>query len=107
MRRREFIILLGGAAAWPLTARAQQPEHMRRVGVLMGYPAGDRQAQAGADALRKGLQDLGWIEGRNVQIDFRWPGPDAEKAHAFAIELIGMNVDVIVPSRRNVLLCAS
>ena len=76
-RPTKWFILLGGAAAWPLTARAQQPEHMRRVGVLMGYPAGDRQAQAGADALRKGLQDLGWIEGRNVQFDFRWPGPDA------------------------------
>jgi putative ABC transport system substrate-binding protein len=49
----------------------------------MGYPDGDKQAQAGADALRKGLQDLGWIEGRNIQIDYRWPGPDAEKARTF------------------------
>src|SRR5262249_22497739 len=57
------------------------------IGVLMGYPEGDKQAQAGADALRNGLQNLGWIKGRNIQIDYRWPGPDAEKARTLAKEL--------------------
>ena len=71
MRRREFITLIGGAAALPLAARAQQPERTRRIGVLMGYPEGDPQAQANVTALRRGLQNLGWIEGRNVQIDYR------------------------------------
>ena len=103
MQRRDFIKVIGGGViAWPLAVHAQQPERVRRVGVLMGYPDGDKQAQAGADALRKGLQDLGWIEGRNIQIDYRWPGPDAEKARTFAKELIGMNVDVIVPSTNQV-----
>ena len=102
MRRREFITLLGGAAAWPLAARAQQPERMRRIGVLMGYPEGDLQAQAGVSALRKGLQNLGWIEGRNIQSDYRWAGPDAEKARTFAKELTGMTPDVIVSSTNQV-----
>jgi len=103
MKRRDFITLVGGAAvAWPFCARAQPTERMRRVGVLMGYPEGDKQALAGVNSLRKGLQDLGWIEGRNIQIDYRWPGPDAEKARTFAKELIGMNVDVIVPSTNQV-----
>ena len=101
MRRRDFIKVIGGGAiAWPLAVRAQQPERMRRIGALMGYPEGDKQAQAGADALRKGLQNLGWIEGRNIQIDYRWPGPDAEKARTFAKELTGMNAEVIVSSTK-------
>ena len=103
MRRREFITLLGGGAvAWPLAVRAQQPERMRRIGVLMGYPEGDLQAQAGVNALRKGLQNLGWIEGRNIQSDYRWAGPDAEKARTFAKELTGMTPDVIVSSTNQV-----
>jgi putative tryptophan/tyrosine transport system substrate-binding protein len=85
MRRREFIGLLGGAAAaWPLAARAKQAERMRRIGVLMGYPEGDVQAQANVTALLQGLQSLGWIEGRNVQIDYRWAGGDPDKARTFA-----------------------
>src|SRR5687767_6489514 len=102
MRRREFIGVVGGAAAWPLAAHAQQSGRMRRVGVLMGFPEGDRQAVAGADALRNGLQNLGWIDGRNVRIEYRWPGPDAEKARLFAKELVAMNVDVIVSSTNRV-----
>ena len=103
MKRREFIKVIGGVLiAWPLAARAQQPERVRRLGVLMGYPEGDKQAQAGANALRTGLQNLGWIEGRNIQIDYRWPGPDAEKARTFAKELIGMSPDVIVSSTNQV-----
>jgi putative tryptophan/tyrosine transport system substrate-binding protein len=81
MRRRDFITLLGGATAtWPLAARAQQGERMWRIGVLMGYPEGDPQAQANVIALRRGLQDLGWMEGRNLQIDYRWAGGDPDKA---------------------------
>ena len=72
MKRREFITLLGGAATWPLAAHAQQPERMQRIGVLMGYPEGDPQASANVTALRQGLHDLGWLEGSNVQIDYRW-----------------------------------
>jgi ABC-type uncharacterized transport system substrate-binding protein len=103
MKRRELITLLGGAAAaWPVVARAQQTERMRRIGVLMGYPEGDPQAQANVTALRRGLQNLGWIEGRNVQIDYRWAGGDPDKARTFATELIGMTPDVIVPSTNQV-----
>ena len=103
MKRRAFITLLGGAAAaWPLAARAQKPERMRRIGVLMGYPKGDLQAQANVTALQQGLQSLGWIEGRNVRIDYRWAGGDPEKARAFAKELIAMTPDVIVPSTNQV-----
>ena len=103
MRRREFITLLGGAVvAWPLAAHAQQPERMRRVGVLMGYPEGDKQAQAGVSALRKGLRNLGWIEGQNIHSDYRWAGPDPEKARTYAKELAGMSPDVIVSSTNQV-----
>lgn len=103
MKRREFITLLSGAAAaWPLMARAQQSERMRRIGVLMGYPGGDPQAQANVTALRQGLENLGWIEGRNVHIDYRWAGADPDKARAFARELVGLAPDVVVPSTNQV-----
>jgi len=92
LRRRDFIILLGGAAAAsPLAARPRPAERMRRIGVLMGYPEGDPQAQANITALLQGLQNLGWIEGRDVQIDYRWAGGDPDKARTFAKELIGLN----------------
>ena len=78
MRRREFISLVGGVAAgWPLTVRAQQGERMRRIGVLMGLAESDPPAQARVGAFRKGLQTLGWTEGRNVRIDIRWAASDA------------------------------
>ncbi len=103
MRRREFIVLVGGAAVgWPLTARAQQPVRVRRIGLLMGYPEGDLQAQANVSALREGLRTLGWIEGRNIRIDYRWAGADADKARTFAKELVGTTPDVIVPSTNQV-----
>jgi ABC-type uncharacterized transport system substrate-binding protein len=92
----------GAATAWSLSARAQQTERMRRIGVLMGYPEGDPQAQANVTALRRGLEHLGWIEGRNVQIDYRWAGGDPDKARTFARELIGMTPNVIVPSTNQV-----
>src|SRR5262245_19648197 len=103
MRRRDFIKgIAGAAAAWPLAARAQQAERMRRIGVLMGYPEGDPQAQANVTALLRGLQNLGWIEGRNVQIDYRWAGGDPDKTRTFAKELIAMMPVVMVPSTNQV-----
>src|SRR5262249_39365654 len=85
LRRRQFITLLGGVAAWPLAAvawplaaRARQSERMRRIGVLMLYPESDPEGQLRATAFRQGLQKLGWVVGRNVQIDFQWGLGDAE-----------------------------
>ena len=99
MRRREFIALIGGAAAaWPLAARAQQSEWMRRIGLLMGYPEGDVEGQASAAAFLRRLDELGWTDGRNILIDIRWAGADPNKARTFAKELVGMGPDVIVPS---------
>ena len=104
MKRREFITLLGGAAVagLPLAARAQQGAPMRRVGVLMPYPEGDAEGQASVAALQRGLQDLGWTEGRNIRFDIRWAGGNPDKARAFAKELIGMTPDVIVPSSNQI-----
>jgi putative tryptophan/tyrosine transport system substrate-binding protein len=103
MQRREFIKLLGGAAAaWPLTARAQQGKPMRRVGVLMPYSEGDAEGQASVTAFQRGLLDLGWTEGRNIRFDIRWAGGNPDMARTFAKELIGMNPDVIVPSSNQI-----
>jgi putative tryptophan/tyrosine transport system substrate-binding protein len=79
MKRREFITLLGGAAVWPLTARAQQGDHMRRIGVLMNFAADDPESSARVTALAQGLKKLGWTDGRNVRIDYRWGAADAER----------------------------
>ncbi len=96
MRRREFITLLGGAAvAWPLAARAQQAERVRRIGLLMGT-ADDREGQARVAALKQGLQELGWTDGRNVQIETRFAGADAGRIRAHAAELVALAPDVIV-----------
>ena len=79
MKRREFITLLGGAAvAWPLAARAQQPERMRRIGVLTNLVADDPEAQARVGAFLQGLQQLGWTDGRNMRIEYRWGAGDAD-----------------------------
>jgi putative ABC transport system substrate-binding protein len=100
MRRREFITLLGGAAAaWPLAARAQPSEPMRRVGILLPYSQGDADGQAVIAAFQRRLQDLGWTEGRNIRFEIRWAGGDPDKAQTFAKELIGMTPDVIVPAQ--------
>ncbi|HVD83931.1 MAG TPA: ABC transporter substrate-binding protein [Bradyrhizobium sp.] len=98
MKRRDFITLLGGAAAaWPLAARAQQADRMRRIGVLMGYAESDLEVQAHIAAFREGLQKLGWTEGRNIQIDTRWAAPDdAASMRRFAKELVALQPDVIL-----------
>ena len=97
MRRREFITLVGGAAAWPLAARAQQSERVRRIGVLMGYAESDSEAQAQIAAFRDGLQKLGWTEDRNIRIDTRWATPDdADSMQRFAKELVALQPDLIL-----------
>src|SRR5262245_12842964 len=97
MKRREFITLVGGAAAaWPLAARAQQRETMRRIGVLMSLAADYPEGQARVAAFQKGLQQLGWSDGRNVRIDTRWAAGDADRTRRYAVELIALAPDVIL-----------
>ena len=96
MNRREFITLLGGAAAWPLAARAQQPQRMPRVGVLMGVAEADPEGQARIAAFRQGLTDLGWADGRNLHIEYRWAAGDADRIRAYTAELVVLAPDVLV-----------
>jgi putative ABC transport system substrate-binding protein len=97
MRRREFIAALGGAAAWPFTARAQQPDKMRRIAVIQGgADANDPRYQPNTAAFLQALQQLGWTDGRNVKIDYRWPMGDADKARKFAAELVALAPDIIL-----------
>jgi putative tryptophan/tyrosine transport system substrate-binding protein len=97
LRRRQFITLLGGAAAaWPLAARAQQTERVRRIGVLMNLAADDTEAQARLAAFLQGLQELGWTVGRNVQIDYRWGAADPDRIRKSAPELVALAPDVIM-----------
>jgi len=98
MKRREFITLLGGAVAWPLAARAQQSERVRRVGVLMNLTADDDDASPRVTALAQGLQQLGWTAGRNVRIDYRWGAVDADRSRRYATELLALAPDVILAS---------
>ena len=97
MKRREFITLLGGAAAaWPLAARAQQAERMRRIGVLVSRAADDPQAQARFAAFQQALQQLGWSDGRNVRIDIRGSENDADRARRYAQDLVALAPDVFL-----------
>ena len=97
MRRRDFITLLGGAAAaWPLAARAQRT--VRRIGILWASAEGDTQAAAGLAAFKKGLQELGWTDGRNIRLESRYGAVDAARIQAFAKELIGLRPDLILAS---------
>jgi ABC-type uncharacterized transport system substrate-binding protein len=95
MKRREFMILLGSAAAWPLAASAQQPDRVRRVGVLMGI-SDDPEGQARVAVFRQALAALGWTEGRNVQFIYRWSAGDVVHARQFAKELLDLRSDVIL-----------
>src|SRR5438309_5518275 len=94
--RREFIALLGGAAAWPLAAHAQQPDRMRRIGVLMAYAESDPEAQARIGAVQQGLRELGWTEGHNLRMEIRWGTGDPDRARTSTTELISLEPDVIV-----------
>ena len=97
MRRREFITLLGGAAAaWPFAAHAQQPERMRRVSMLLGLAEKDPEAIGRVKAFRLGMRDLGWIEGRNVEIEYRFAGTNLESINRHVAELVRLAPDVIV-----------
>jgi putative tryptophan/tyrosine transport system substrate-binding protein len=98
VKRRNFITLLGGAAVWPLAAGAQQPDRIRRIGVLNAFAENDPEVQANITAFRQVLQKLGWTDGRNVRIDYRWGGADPGRIHAQAKELVGLNPDVILVS---------
>jgi putative tryptophan/tyrosine transport system substrate-binding protein len=96
MRRRDFITLLGGmAAAWPLAARAQQPERVRRIGVLTPFAENDREAQTWFEAFVQGMQAVGWADGRNIRIDVRWAGGEVDRLQRFAKELVGLQPDVV------------
>src|SRR6516225_9725832 len=96
MRRREFMAGLGSAVAWPVVARAQQADRVRHVGALMNGDPGDAIGQGDLLAFRQGLMELGWIEGRNIDIELRWPGGDVERAQSFAKELVGLRPDVLL-----------
>jgi putative ABC transport system substrate-binding protein len=103
-RRREFITLLGGAAAaWPLAARAQPAERVRRIGVLLGSAESDPQGKTGLAAFEKALRELGWQDGRNVRIDYRWTAADFDRMRTLAKELVNLRPDVIVASTTPVL----
>ena len=94
LKRREFITLVGGAATWPLTARAQQPDRMRRIGVLMAFAESDREGQALVAAFREELKKFGWAEGRNIRIDFAGRRPTDEVMQRFARELVALQPDL-------------
>ena len=103
MRRREFIAALGSAATWPLAARAQQPERVRRIALFMNLPEEDGWSKRCIAAFRQGLAELGWIEGRNVHIDYRWATTDPRSIPISVAELIALEPDVILASASNVL----
>ena len=96
IRRREFITLLGGAAAWPLAARAQQGDGVRRIGVLIAGDENDPLAKSDFSAFTQALAGLGWTDGRNVRMDLRWAGGDINRIGALAHELVGLQPDIIL-----------
>jgi putative ABC transport system substrate-binding protein len=96
VKRREFITVLASAAAWPLAARAQQPERMRRIGVLMSAVEGDQRGLESITAFAQGLAELGWTVGRNVRIEYRWGAGDLDRFRRYAAELIALSPDVVL-----------
>jgi putative tryptophan/tyrosine transport system substrate-binding protein len=96
MRRRDFILLLGAAPTWPVAVGAQQPERVRHIGVLMTLAAGDQQSQRRIAAFVQGLEKLGWTDGRNMRIDYRWSAANAEDIRKYAVELAALAPDVIL-----------
>ena len=96
MKRRDFITLLGSATAWPFTARAQQTERMRRIGVLIGLTHWDTEGQARVAALKRGLEQAGWVNGKNARIEVFWAGGDTDLTRRYAAELVASSPDVIV-----------
>lgn len=97
MQRRDFITLLGGAVAiYPLAARAQQPERVRRIGLLTGYAESDPEGRSPVAAFRQSLRQLGWIEGRNIRIDYRWAAGKVDRIQNFAKELVDLQPDVVL-----------
>src|SRR5215472_5301901 len=99
MIRRDFItLLLGAAVAWPLAARAQQTERMRRLGMLMNRAADDPRGQVELAAFQQALQQLGWSDGRNIRIDTRWGGNDVDRDRGYAAELVALVPDLILAS---------
>jgi putative ABC transport system substrate-binding protein len=95
LKRREFIALIGGAAAWPVAARAQQRERMRRIGVLTTFAENDAFVQSLQAAFRKRLEEAGWQAGRNIHLDYRWTAGDADRLATFTTELIELKPDLI------------
>ena len=105
IQRRDFILTLSGAAAWPLVARAQQPDRLSRIIVLMGI-ANDLEGQERVAAFRQGLQAAGWTEGSNVKIDYHWVGGDADRARTYAAEVVRLKPNVIL-ANGNAVVAAS
>src|SRR6516225_9408858 len=104
MNKRKFITLLGGAAAWPLAARAQQGNRVRRIGYLTSLDENDPLAKTDLSAFTKALADLGWTDGRNLRIDLRWGSVDINRIRALAQEVVGLQPDVILASTTPVTL---
>jgi len=96
VKRRTFIAGLGSAAVWPITARGQQPERLRRIGLLLGTTADDSDSQVRLAVFRQSLQQLGWTDGRNLRIDYRWAAGNAENYRKYAAELVALAPDVIL-----------
>src|SRR6516162_5068508 len=96
LRRREFTAALGGAAAWPLAAGAQQGDRVRRIGVLMPLDENDPLAKAYVSAFTQALAGFGWTDGRNLRMDLRWGGDDINRIRALAQELVGLRPDIIL-----------
>ena len=93
---RKFVVALAGAASWPLTAQAQQGDRIRRIGVLMPFDENDPEGKPRISGFTQALADLGWTDGRNVRMDVRWGGGDINRIQALALELVGLQPDIIV-----------